>query len=488
MQHPLVELSTCADPGALQHPAARKAVLSILQRLRRQSVSKRWPLPHQIAALAYCELAKDRALIADEQGLGKTGVAVLRILLSGAKTAVVVCPASVLGTWKEELALWLPQVPVHVVQGTRGHLPPRGWRGVVVTTWDLLRLQPVGLGNMAPDIIVADEAHYVLNDEALRSLALASVAKASPRLLLLTGTPIKNLATDLHALLVMLDEAAWADPEPFEALGADALGSAQIPTMLAHRIKQYMVRRLKTEATKLPAKRYTTLPVDMTEVEAAEYKKIEEKFAAWLRKEMRRKRLPPGEDPEEALRRALKSQYLVQVGYLRRFVGGVKIRHAVDWVKAARKIGEPVVVFAEHKHVVDGIVAGLRDAAIAHAVISGSLTRAKREKAKQDFTEGRVHVLVATQAAKEGITLTRARHLLFVERWWTSAAEDQGSDRIHRISQTRDVDIWTLQVRNTIDVRMAKIVRRKRRLIQKVVRGDGPIPGVSASGGVAEPP
>jgi hypothetical protein len=86
-----------------------------------------------------------------------------------------------------------------------------------------------------------------------------------------------------------------------------------------------------------------------------------------------------------------------------------------------------------------------------------------------DFQSGKVPVFIGTKAGKEGITLHRGRHLLFLERFFTSADEEQAEDRIRRIGQRYATTIWFLHGVGTIDDRLAQIIEAKRRLVDRIV-------------------
>lgn len=493
--HPLEELSDCPHPEKVTSPEGRDAVTRVLERLRLLlRTTDRWPKPFQIVALAYCEIAGDRCLIADEQGLGKTPEAICRILLGGHFPAVVVCTASTFSTWQDELAAWAPRVPIWRLDKRRRTLPPAGWRGVVLVTWDLLRDHALGISALRPRILVADEAHNACNlgtdeEPVQRTRALAWLLERVPHALLLTGTPIKNTAEELWTLLHMLDPRAWPSPDAFSDVSQEDIDHGQL-TRLRRRLRQYMIRRLKEHVlTDLTAKAYSDVPVLLLPAAMAEYKQVERRFEDWLYRALavrvarEAQRLGrPIDTPElvqEVYKRAertLRAEYLAKVGYLRRMVGILKAPHAVDWIARTVANGEGVVAFAEHKEVIDAVAAGLRARGVRFVCLVGKTSKDARRNAVASFKAGDVDVFLASQAAREGLTLTRARHVLRIERWWNPALEDQGDDRVHRISQTRDVHVWVMRAANTIDERMGDINRGKRAIVERVVGGTAHAP------------
>jgi len=160
---------------------------------------------------------------------------------------------------------------------------------------------------------------------------------------------------------------------------------------------------------------------------------------------------------------------LTQVGYLRRILGRAKAMSAAAWIVRQIRAGEPVVVFAEHAEVLDALSETLTGARVTHVRLDGSTNRKERQRAIDAFQSGDAPVFLGSQAAREGITLHRARHCLFVERWWTPASEEQGEDRIRRIGQRHETFIWFMAVPGTYDERISQIVESKRTLVEKTI-------------------
>lgn len=512
--HPLEHLSNACRPADVTNSVAFAALVDVATRLRRNLQSDLWPRPWQMVGLAYCELAQDRCIVADDQGLGKTGIALCRVLLGNHPLTVIVSTASMFDTWRKEIngdpttgqAGWLPVCPVHSLGSEDSALPPPGWRGIIIVSWTLLASHVPGLIRLAPSLVIADESHYATNPETTRTMALRALTDRAPGVLLLTGTPINNRATDLWELLWMLDSKAWPSPAPFEALEPgdtdvnDALPTdaetrramrnaavidAAARTPLQRKLSMFMLRRLKRDAipkSELPDKEYRTLRVVLTERQRAEYDYAEQHFADWLEMTLTAKEnraIAAGQRPgersiDERVDAALKSEYLVKMGYLRRLAGRAKVRAAVEWTARMVANGEPVVVFAEHRDVISAIGNALRARGIVFAELVGKVSKRARGRAVAAFQGGRLKVILASTAGREGITLTNARHALHVQWWWTPTSQDQASDRLHRIGQKRQVQIWRMSATDTIDTRLTGISERKRGLVESLI-GNAPI-------------
>jgi SNF2 family DNA or RNA helicase len=379
-----------------------------------------------------------RVLLASSPGTGKTPIAVVSLLETGrwSLPALVVCPASVTLNWKREFKSWAPGLRVQVVGSMSAPLDRHA--DVYITSWSLLDPREMEFHGRKIKAVIADEAHLAKNPEALRSQSLYRLTRGRKGILLLTGTPIVNNRDELDTL-------------------NDLYGSA--PPMIR--------RLLEDVAPEIPPKKRSYLYIRLREKAQAEYDRAVDDFEMWLRK---KKEDLLGEGmAESAVERAMAAEAFAKMGYLRRLIGESKAPAAADWIARAVRIGEPVVVFAEHQEVLKRLVRSLRSQRIRHAVIEGKTPTKKRQRYIDEFQANKFPVLICTKAGKEGITLHAARHLLFVERFFTSADEEQAEDRIRRIGQNHKTTIWYLHAAGTIDDRLDAIVRSKRVIIRDAI-------------------
>jgi len=398
--------------------------------------------PFQVEDIASLEKHGFRALVANAPGTGKTIICLSAIAKNAAllTPTLIVAPASVVTNWRREAQKWIPGVRVHSILDTQSPIPRSAH--LYIISWSLLPVRYLEIAGLRCKLIIADEAHAAKNEEALRTQALAILARRSPHLILLTGTPLINRPGEMDALRDLLGVPA-DQPMP-------------------------MLRRLLEEVVpEIPPKTRSTIPITLRPKDEAEYRSAEEDFAEWLEMELQ-KRMGRGEALATA-QRALAAEALVKTGYLRRLLGQGKVYAASDWIARAVRLGEPVVVFAEHREVIDRLQNLLRRQRIGYVTLDGSAARGDRQNAIDLFQEGKVPVFIGSKAASTGITLTRAKHLLFVERYYTSAEEEQAEDRIRRIGQTQATTIWFLHATDTIDDRIATIIEIKRAMVKKAI-------------------
>ena len=148
------------------------------------------------------------------------------------------------------------------------------------------------------------------------------------------------------------------------------------------------------------------------------------------------------------------------------------VEEALGWIEDFLASDEPLVVFAEHVAVQQAVLERFPSA--AH--ILGADSTASRQQAVDAFqsADGPQLIVCALKAASQGITLTRASNVAFLELDWTPARHDQAEDRLHRIGQDSAVTAWYLLAPDSIDETMAELLQRKRGLIDAVTDGQVP--------------
>jgi SNF2 family DNA or RNA helicase len=225
----------------------------------------------------------------------------------------------------------------------------------------------------------------------------------------------------------------------------------------------YVRRTKKQVLPQLPAKRHDTVPVLLSNEH--EYRLAEEDVIAWLQS------LPLDLRTIDAkVAAALRSEQLVRLNQLRQLAARGKLPTALAWISDFLESGEPLVVFAEHIATQKAVLERFRDA--AH--ILGSDSGRRRQDAVDAFQseDGPQLIVCSMRAASQGLTLTRASNVAFLELDWTPARHDQAEDRLHRIGQESAVSAWYLLAPNTIDETMAELLQRKRAVIGAVTDGE----------------
>jgi SNF2 family DNA or RNA helicase len=230
-----------------------------------------------------------------------------------------------------------------------------------------------------------------------------------------------------------------------------------------HLRRTCFVRRLKKDVLpQLPAKRQVVVPMALTN--EAEYRLAERDVIAWLREQPLDLR-----SLNAKVAAALRAERLAQLSTLKQLAARGKLAAAASWVHDFLESGEALVLFSHHQDVQDALLERFPDA--LHLL--GKDSMARRDEAVRAFQEGEgPQLLIAsTLVAGQGITLTRASNVAFLELEWTPALHDQAEDRLHRIGQHDAVTAWYLLAAGTIDEAIADLLQRKRGIVNAVTEG-----------------
>jgi len=420
--------------------------------------------PFQRAGVRYA-LQRRRTFIADEQGLGKTVQALATMEADDAFPAVVVCPASMKLIWERESMKWLPNRTVAVLEGRADSWSQQAREAdIVVLNYDILEAHADKLGARRPKALVLDESHYVKNPRARRSKAAVELAAGLPDgalRLALTGTPVLNRADELVAQLRVLGRLGeFGSGARLSRRFREAGSNDRLHWNL--RAHCYVRRTKKEVLPQLPAKRQETVPVLLSN--ERDYRLAEEDVIAWLQS------LPLDLRTIDAkVAAALRAEQLVRLNNLRQLAAQGKLPTALAWIADFLESGEALVVFAEHIAIQRALMERFPHA--CH--ILGSDSGRRRQDAVDAFQreDGPQLIVCSIKAASQGITLTRASNVAFLELDWTPARHDQAEDRLHRIGQESAVTAWYLLAPNTIDETMVTLLQRKRALIDAVTDG-----------------
>lgn len=417
--------------------------------------------PFQWAGVRYA-LETRRCFISDEQGLGKTVQALAALEADDAFPAIVICPASLKLNWEREARRWLPHRTVGVIEG-RGAIAPKD--DITILNYEIVAAHRRALALGGPKALVVDESHYCKNPQAKRTHAVRRLAEAIPPhglRLALSGTPVLNHAEELVSQLRVLGR--------LEEFGSGARFARQFGGDFSeerlhwHLRRHCFVRRLKREVLpQLPDKRrvVVSMPLD----NEREYRLAEQSVIDWLREQP----LDLAE-LDAKIARTLRAERLAQLGTLQRLAGKGKLEASLAWIHDFLASGEPLVVFARHREIQDALVERFPDA--AHLL--GRDGAEARDAAVRAFQQpdGPQLIVCATRVAAQGITLTRASNVAFLELEWTPALHDQAEDRVHRIGQRDAVTAWYLLAARTIDETMSELLARKREIVAAVTDGE----------------
>jgi len=420
--------------------------------------------------------------LADDMGLGKT-IQVIALHLhrrdSKAGPTLVVCPASLLGTWEREVRRFAPDVPVRRYHGGGRHLQDLAVDEVVLATYGVVLRDSARLAQIGWGLVVADEAQHVKNPLSRTARELRAVP--APARVALTGTPVENRLSELWAILDWTTPGLLGHLEPFTrrvAVPVERYRDAGATARFAALIRPFLLRRRKTDpgiAPELPRKTETDQFVPLTAEQVTLYE-------AMVRETM--EAIATSDGIERAglvfkLLTGLKqicnhpAQYLKQPGPLAGRSG--KLAAFDELTDVILASGESMLVFTQYTQMATLLQQHLDARGIGSLFLHGGVPVRRREEMVAQFQAGKVPVfLLSLKAGGTGLTLTRATHVLHYDRWWNPAVEDQATDRAYRIGQDRPVQVHRLITEGTLEDRIAALLGKKRELAEAVIgSGEG---------------
>ena len=453
------------DPSAYELPAGLAVELRGYQRQGFQ-----W-----LSALADMGFG---GILADEMGLGKTAQLIAFLLARrGRGRSLVVCPASLVYNWEAEFAKFAPQMDVAVVAGTapqRRRILAEPGHEVLVTSYDLLRRDVEHYADECFFCVVLDEAQYIKNQQTLAARAVKVLA--AQHRFALTGTPIENRLSELWSIFDFLMPGLFGSYERFRSRYEQPIvgGDEEATARLRAAVGPFILRRLKKDVlTDLPDKLETAVVAQMGHEQSKLYRAREQALRVSLSR-------------QEGDGAPTKLQVLTELTRLRQLCcdprlvyedykgGSCKIDTIWELISASVDSGAKVLVFSQFTSFLALIAERLRREHVAYYELTGSTPKEQRVRMVDTFnSDDTPAFLISLKAGGTGLNLTGAQVVIHADPWWNLAAEDQATDRAHRIGQTSDVTVYKVICKGTIEERILALQEAKADLADSVVGTGG---------------
>jgi superfamily II DNA or RNA helicase len=409
-------------------------------------------------------------LLADEMGLGKTAQAIALLSERAVRgPALVLAPTSVVDNWLAELARFAPTLRALRYRGSERAtmLEHVAARTVLVTSYDVMLRDADELAKHAWSTLVFDEAHVLKNARTLRARAVANL-RAEFRVAL-SGTPIENRLGDLWSLFHLLAPGllgSWGRFRARFAVPIERYENAERSAALRGLVSPFMLRRTKREVEReLPPRTEVVHLVELSQAERDLY----DGALAYARRAIGRR---PGVDDT---RRTV--QILAELTRLRQLachprlvmddarVSSSKLQSLLTLLDDILPRGHRALLFSQFVRHLDLVRTALEERGIATLTLDGSTPAGARSARVAAFQQGDTPVfLISLKAGGTGLNLTAADYVIHLDPWWNPSAEDQASDRAHRIGQQQPVTVVKLVAQGTIEERVLGLHAHKRRL------------------------
>lgn len=413
--------------------------------------------PYQKVGVEFVNKAGGRALIADAPGLGKTVQAIAYARLHGLKT-LIVCPLSVVVTWKKEIAKFTGLSPC--IWGSSERIGRTNAQFHVIN-YDAVRKNFDKLQTQKYDLLVCDEATHLKNRNTLRAKYILGNWKQrkkfpgikTKKVIFLTGTPVLSRPIEVFSLLSFIDKNRFNNFYHFVERYGGWRGEAPRNLLDLHeRTRDLVIRRLKEQVlTELPRKQRNDLYVELTTTERGQYNELlREMFGKWKT------------DRKPSVQHMPKIQgWLIER----------KLPRLIEMIDEFLENDKSILVFCNY-------LEPLRILKKHYGENAGLFTGEMKVKERQDvldsLIEGKAKVGCFSLKAG-GMGIDGLQHVIdtvvFLDIDWVPANHEQAEDRTHRIGQTNKVQAYYFICEDTIDEYMREILKEKQAIADMIVDG-----------------
>jgi len=426
-------------------------------------------------------------LLCDDMGLGKTHqmMALMLCLLTHKNVEnpfLVVCPTTVMSHWQNKIREHAPDIAVTMYYGKDRDLSTAVRNcHVLLTSYGILFRDIENLRKISFTLAIFDEIQHIKNPRTKSYRAAGEIQ--SPVKFGMTGTPIENSLGDLKALMDLTVPCYLDSDEAFKKRYIDEIeADLKSPRRkeLSRLITPFTLRRLKsTVLNELPEKIEDIRTCRLSEDQIKLYRDAIDSRRQGLLENLR--------NPDEAVPYIHIFALLTQLkqicdhpalmndkGYdYGEFESG-KWELFKELIDESIGSGQKVVVYSQFLGMIDIISDHLKETALGHVVLTGK-TGNRGAIIDRFNTDPDCRVFVGSlKAGGVGIDLIAASIVIHYDRWWNAAKEDQATDRVHRIGQTRGVQVFKLVTEGTLEEKISAIIAKKRDLMNSVVKEDDP--------------
>lgn len=421
-------------------------------------------------------------LLADEMGLGKT-LQIIALLLSRKEQissnlpSLVVAPASVIYNWQAELQKFAPHLSVCILDGNKNKrekmLMESPKYDLYISSYQSLNHDLESYDNLTFDLQIIDEAQNIKNHEAITAKSV-KVIKAHHKLAL-TGTPIENKLSELWSIFDYLMPGflgSYLDFKKKFEIPIVKKKDEDAEALLSNMIMPFTLRRLKKNVLlDLPAKDEQVILVKMNKKQEGLYQLQTQKLIAQLNGQ------------EETDFKKSRFEIFAQIIKLREICCDPRLLYenyhgksnklitTVDLIKTNLENGHKILLFSQFTSMLEILQSKLKKAKIPLFMLTGSTPKEKRQEYIREFNtmEQPGVFLISLKAGGTGINLTSADVVIHYDPWWNLAAENQATDRAHRIGQKHSVKVYKMVTKNTIEERIIKLQQKKAELAQAIL-------------------
>ena len=424
-------------------------------------------------------------ILADDMGLGKTIqlLAVIQSYLEEEKNpnpSIVVCPSSLSLNWKNEINKFAPNIKTIVIHGNAeeranqiGNIEKYN---LVITSYDLLKrdIEEYKAKNYTFKYIIADEAQYIKNNNTQNAKVIKEI-KAETRFAL-TGTPIENSLSELWSIFDFIMPGYLYSYRKFKEIYEVPIvkeSDEWVLKKLKMLIEPFILRRTKQEVlTELPDKTVSILNNEMQD----EQLKIYTSYMANAKREVNEELKENGFEKSQmkilALLMRLRQICCHPSLFISNYTGeSSKLNQCIEVIKDAVLSGHKILLFSSYSSMLEIIGEELKKENIKHFKLTGQTKVGDRLKLVEEFNNSSdIKVfLISLKAGGTGLNLIGADMVIHYDPWWNLSAENQATDRTYRIGQKKNVQVYKLITKDSIEERIYELQEKKAELAKSML-------------------
>lgn len=433
------------------------------------------------------EQYKMGGILADDMGLGKT-IQLLAVILSyvqknkgNVKPSIIICPSSLALNWYNEIQKFTPTLKALVISDDylerKRKIEEIGKYQVIITSYDSLKRDIDLYENYCFKYVVADEAQYIKNNNTKNSKAIKTINAETK--FALTGTPIENSLSELWSIFDFIMPGYLYKYKKFKELYETPIIKEQnedVMNKLKKQIEPFVLRRTKGEVlTELPDKTVTILNNEMSE----EQYNIYMSYMAQARKEIMSQIDINGFEKSQikilSLLMRLRQICCHPKLFLREYEGeSSKLNQCIEIIQDAVLGGHKILLFSSYTSMFEIIEEKLKNIGVKYLKLTGQTKVGERIELVDKFnTDENIKVfLISLKAGGTGLNLTGADMVIHYDAWWNLSAENQATDRTYRIGQKRNVQVYKLITKNSIEEKIYELQQKKAKLIDNMLSTD----------------
>lgn len=405
-------------------------------------------------------------ILADDMGLGKTlqTIAFLSSVATADSKILILAPSSLIYNWKEEFEKFAPQMKVEVIYGLKANRDEiiASNPQVAITSYASFRQDVEQYEKNQYQYLILDEAQVMKNSQTKIAQYLRKFDV--PHTFALSGTPIENHVEELWSIFQIVLPGLFPGKKEFKQLS---------PETISQYVKPFIMRRKKSEVLQeLPDLIEMTykneLADDQKTIYLAQLKQMQDRILSSSEEELNRSKM-------EILSGLMRLRQICDTPslFLEDYAGeSGKLDSLRELLEQIKDGNQRVLIFSQFRGMLDIIEKELDALKMTSFKITGSTPANERQDMTNAFNSGQGDAfLISLKAGGVGLNLTGADTVILVDLWWNPAVEDQAIGRAHRMGQDKNVEVYRMITRGTIEEKIQELQTSKRHLVSTILDG-----------------